>query len=853
MLLVCSSKLFSSKPSLSSVFEGSKKPFEAPESVHITGKNFTKKCHATPTMAQANATAKASRYIDDEEEDDQDVCRICRTPGDTDKHLQYPCACSGSIKFVHQDCLLQWLDYRKAHRCEVCKHRFSFSPLYDGKAPTRLPLKEFVVGIAMKVWRCRVLHASLRLSLLLLVWLLALPFITFWTWRLAFVRSFGEAQRLFFLSHISTTVVLTDCLLGFLLSATIIFILLEVASLGNFVRPLRRNFLFDELILASNMIFLGVVIFVPFTLGRVILYHVAADLLKGFVAGPSKLYDVTTLTVGYMFLVLLYLVIINGQPLNFGRLYGVASIAVETIRPLLRQFLPGIKLGTMVAYLLWVFPLMCGWWLDVCTVSMFGETTMSNRVEFLSVSPLASSLVHWAVGVSYLSKICICEDLLQKVLRREALFFIYDPEDDDDESFQFIIEEAERKFGWEGLLDAAKYGSLIFLLVFLPVKLAIMLAPSVFPLDISVSDPFTEIPAGLLLLTMCTQFIIEHFRLWTTFKSLVRCWFTSVCWAFGLKNLLLPRPEDNDGQENGNGEPGRQNRGPESATVDQKRSLLLAGKVEQSDSEYIFVLRVVLLLLAALVTLLLFNTAMIVVPVSLGRALFNAIPTLPITHGIKCNDLYAFVIGTYVLWTTLSGAWYAIEHIKSRSALRNQIWRWCGIVFKSSVLLAIWKICSMSLKNDYNGQIILLDDSWKAKFERVEVDGFSRLQGLWVLKEIVSPIVMKLLTALCVPYVLARGVFPMLGYPLIVNSTVYRFAWIGCLSASLLCFCAKKCHFWFIDLLGASIFSLVGDSIRRCHVWFGNLHNSIRDDRYLIGRRLHNFEEAASAKRIPKR
>nr|GEV91828.1 probable E3 ubiquitin ligase SUD1 isoform X2 [Tanacetum cinerariifolium] len=79
---------------------------------------------------------------------------------------------------------------------------------------------------------------------------------------------------------------------------------------------------------------------------------------------------------------------------------------------------------------------------------------------------------------------------------------------------------------------------------------------------------------------------------------------------------------------------------------------------------------------------------------------------------------------------------------------------------------------------------------------------------------------MKLLTALCIPYVLARGVFPVLGYPLVVNSAVYRFAWLGCLGFSLLCFCAK-----------------------RFHVWFTNLHNSIRDDRYLIGRRLHNFGE----------
>ncbi|KAL7595035.1 hypothetical protein Lser_V15G29795 [Lactuca serriola] len=32
---------------------------------------------------------------------------------------------------------------------------------------------------------------------------------------------------------------------------------------------------------------------------------------------------------------------------------------------------------------------------------------------------------------------------------------------------------------------------------------------------------------------------------------------------------------------------------------------------------------------------------------------------------------------------------------------------------------------------------------------------------------------MKLLTALCFPYVLARRVFPVFGYPLVVNSAVY--------------------------------------------------------------------------------
>lgn len=54
-------------------------------------------------------------------------------------------------------------------------------------------------------------------------------------------------------------------------------------------------------------------------------------------------------------------------------------------------------------------------------------------------------------------------------------------------------------------------------------------------------------------------------------------------------------------------------------------------------SRWGFVLRIVMLLLVAWMTLLIFNSLLIVVPVTLGRALFNALPLLPTTHGIKCN------------------------------------------------------------------------------------------------------------------------------------------------------------------------------------------------------------------------
>ncbi|KAF9623070.1 hypothetical protein IFM89_036206 [Coptis chinensis] len=1021
--------------------------------------------------------SKNRKYED--EDDEEDVCRICRNSGDDENPLRYPCACSGSIKYVHQDCLLQWLNHSNARNCEVCKHPFSFSPVYAENAPVRLPFQEFVFGIGMKA--CHVLHFFLRLAFVLSVWLLIIPFITFWIWRLAFVRSFGEAHKLF-LRHISTTVILTDCLHGFLLSASIVFIFLGATSLRDYFRHLRElggqdgeredegvlaarraaaannrvnagigngedgiggagqlirrnaenvaarlemqaarleahveqmfdglddadgaeDVPFDELVgmqgpvfhlvenaftvLASNIIFLGVVIFTPFSVGRIVLHYIsklfssptspllstvtlitesavssanltlqnaltavtnlsseshndglvshAVDVLaetlkanttsagevsnsiggslpvvvlEGTSVGSSHLSDVTTLVAGYIFLsslIFLYLGVValirysRGDPLTVGRLYGIASIA-EAIPSLTRQFVAAMRhLLTMVkvAFLLvielGVFPLMCGWWLDICTIRMFGKT-VSQRVEFFSVSPLASSLIHWIIGIVYMLQISIFVSLLRGVLRNGVLYFLRDPADPNYNPFRDLIDDPVHKHARRVLLSVAVYGSLIVMLVFIPVKLAMRLAPLVFPLDISVSDPFTEIPADMLLFQICVPFAIEHFKLRATIKAFLHQWFTIVGWALSLTDFLLPGPGVNDGgQEVGNvqaqdrlqdGQQGGVGQQDQALVVlmnndDMNRGIHPVARSDIAeeydaddhiDSEYGFVLRIVLLLVLAWMTLLVFNSTLIIVPISLGRALFNSIPRLPITHGIKCNDMYAFIIGIYTIWTSLAGVRYIIEQVRTRRAriLANQMWKWSSIVFKCSALLSIWifvipvligllfellVIVPMRVPVDESPVFLLyqdwalglvflkiwtrlvmldhmtplVDESWRLKFQRVREDGFSRMRGLWVLREIVIPIIMKLLTALCVPYVFARGMFPVLGYSLIVNSAVYRFAWVGCLCISLLCFCAK-----------------------RFHVWFSNLHNAIRDDRYLIGRRLHNFGEAGSQER----
>lgn len=53
-----------------------------------------------------------------------DICRICHCEADYGNPLLSPCYCSGSLKYVHQHCLQQWLAASDTRSCELCKFHF---------------------------------------------------------------------------------------------------------------------------------------------------------------------------------------------------------------------------------------------------------------------------------------------------------------------------------------------------------------------------------------------------------------------------------------------------------------------------------------------------------------------------------------------------------------------------------------------------------------------------------------------------------------------------------------------------------------------------------------------------------
>lgn len=117
----------------------------------------------------------------DKSSEDVNTCRICRGEGTTEEELFYPCKCSGSIKFVHQSCLMVWLSHSHKKHCELCKTPFRFTKLYDAHMPKSVPAPVFLRQAVLHTWTS--LSTWARMHLVAFVWGLWLPWCIRAVWR----------------------------------------------------------------------------------------------------------------------------------------------------------------------------------------------------------------------------------------------------------------------------------------------------------------------------------------------------------------------------------------------------------------------------------------------------------------------------------------------------------------------------------------------------------------------------------------------------------------------------------------------------------------------------------------------
>ncbi|XP_053324011.1 E3 ubiquitin-protein ligase MARCHF6 isoform X4 [Spea bombifrons] len=687
--------------------------------------------------------------------EEEDICRVCRSEGTPEKPLYHPCVCTGSIKFIHQECLVQWLKHSRKEYCELCKHRFAFTPIYSPDMPSRLPIQDICAGLITSIGTA--IRYWFHYTLVAFAWLGVVPLTACRIYKCLFTGSVSSLLTLP-LDMLSTDNLLADCLQGcFVVTCTLCaFISLvwlreqivhggapqwleqnqaqplngvgqqnEVPGPGNVAaenvaleqpanppgdnavvgenpeiqeeqaeeeeeenddeddavmedvadanngaqddmnwNALEWDRAAEELtwermlgldgslvflehvfwVVSLNTLFILVFAFCPYHIGH---FSVVGLGFEDYVSVRASHFEgLITTIVGYVLLAV--------------TLIGLAAfVKFQRSRRLLGICYIVVKVSLLVVVEIGVFPLICGWWLDICSLEMFDATLKDRELSFQS-APGTTMFLHWLVGMVYVFYFASFILLLREVLRPGVLWFLRNLNDPDFNPVQEMIHLPIYRHLRRFILSVIVFGSIVLLMLWLPIRIIKNMLPAFLPYNVMLySDaPVSELSLELLLLQVVLPALLEqgHTRQWL--KGLVRAWTVTAGYILDLHSYLLGDQEENDNNANqqaANNNPHARNNNAapvvgEGLHAAHQAILQQGGPVgfQPYRRPVKFPLRIFFLIILMCITLLIASLICLTLPVFAGRWLMSFW-----TGTAKIHELYTAACGLYVCWLTI--------------------------------------------------------------------------------------------------------------------------------------------------------------------------------------------------------
>uniref|UniRef100_A0A8C4Z6P8 RING-type E3 ubiquitin transferase n=1 Tax=Gadus morhua TaxID=8049 RepID=A0A8C4Z6P8_GADMO len=877
-----------------------------------------------------------------------DICRVCRSEGTYDKPLYHPCVCTGSIKFIHQECLLLWLKHSQKEYCELCKHRFAFTPIYSPDMPSRLPVQDIFAGLVTSVGTA--IRYWFHYTLVAFAWLGVVPLTACRIYKCLFTGSVSSLLTLP-LDMLSTENLLADCLQGcFVVTCTLCaFISLvwlreqivhggppnwlehnhqppaphqpdqaernEVSCIAPLPNPNTGSpslahiafqhkldtYLFlcvwwcaedlnwnalewdraaEELtwervrdehvfwVVSLNTLFILVFAFCPYHIGH---FSVVGLGLEENVK-DSHFDGLLTTILGY---ILLAAALIVCHRVHRTHMLGVCvlkySVRVEvgvlrlTLASLVRfqksRRLLGVcyivvKVSLLVVMEIGLFPMICGWWLDICSLEMF-DATLKDRLQSFDSAPGTTMFLHWLVGMVYVFYFASFILLLREVLRPGVLWFLRNLNDPDFNPVQEMIHLPVYRHLRRFILSLVVFGSIVLLMLWLPIRIIKLILPTFLPYNVMLySDaPVSELSLELLLLQVVLPALLEqgHTRQWL--KRLVHAWTFTAGYVLDLHSYLLGEYEEEDERQAHDHE---RMGGLREGLHALHQALLHQGGPLGFQPYYRpihFPLKIVLLVVFMCVTLLLASLTCLTLPVLVGRWLMSLWMGVATVH-----ELYTAAGGLYVCWLAVRGITILLAWMpQGPGAILQKAQEWTLMIVKTVVVAAMlagliplllgllfelvvvaplrvplaqtplfypWQDWALGvLHAKIIAAITLMGPQWwlKTVIEQVYANGVRNIDLNFIVRRLAAPVICVLLLSLCLPYTISRGIVPLVGVEpdmqVLVERRIYPFLLMAVGLLAVLCFQLRQ---------------------------FKRLYEHIKNDKYLVGQRLVNYERKAA-------
>lgn len=846
-----------------------------------------------------------------------DFCRFCRSEATLERPLFHPCICTGSIKWIHQECLVQWMRYSRKEFCELCGHRFSFMPIYSPDMPRRLPIRDVMGGLVTSV--ATAVKDWLHYTLVALAWLGIVPLTACRTYRSLFTGTLDPVITLIY-DVISGENLAKDVFSGcFVVTCTLFsFIGLvwlreqimhgggpdwlerdaapvaagdeavnapnnnnEGAAVGageengapreegngdNAEDPLVGDEVnwnpmewdraaAEELtwarllgldgsmvflehvfwVVSLNTLFILVFAFCPYHIGRIGAAVVGLD-AEGPFAGPL------TALAGYS-LVGATLALLHG---------AAAALRLKAAKRILGVCYVVVKVALLSVVEIGVLPLVCGWWLDLCSLSMF-DATLKDREASLQAAPWTLLFIHWLVGMVYVYYFASFVLLLREVLRPGVLWFLKNLNDPDFSPVQEMIHLSVWSHFHRLIASAVIFGTAVLFMLWLPIRLIKSLLPGFLPYAVAVhSDaPVSELSLELLLLQVILPALLEqsHTRLWL--KSALRGWCSGAAALLGLRSYLLgDRTQETPAP---NPPPQPQQQLPLGAAHQALMRRDGPAGFEPYTRPKWFPLRLAALLMLVGASLVLASAITLVVPVGLGRKVM-AIWLPKASEGV--HELYTAACGMYICWAIGRGCGLAVGWARGgRRALLTRAAMYARLCLRATLaaaallalipllfglllelvlviplrvpleqspVLFMWQDWALGvLYTKIVCALIMMGPDWRMRraIDRAYRDGLRDMNLKFILREIAIPVICWLGLSLAVPYVSSHSIAPF-----IITSLAQRNLLIRRIYPAV--------------LFTGVVTGLTAFQIKQ----FCKLYEHIKNDKYLVGQRLVNYD-----------
>uniref|UniRef100_A0A8C7EH15 RING-type E3 ubiquitin transferase n=1 Tax=Nothoprocta perdicaria TaxID=30464 RepID=A0A8C7EH15_NOTPE len=529
--------------------------------------------------------------------------------------------------------------------------------------------------------------------------------------------------------------------------------------------------------------------------------------------------------------------------------HGLAALVkFQRSRRLLGVCYIVVKVSLLVVVEIGVFPLICGWWLDICSLEMFDATLKDRELSFQS-APGTTMFLHWLVGMVYVFYFASFILLLREVLRPGVLWFLRNLNDPDFNPVQEMIHLPIYRHLRRFILSVIVFGSIVLLMLWLPIRIIKYLLPSFLPYNVMLySDaPVSELSLELLLLQVVLPALLEqgHTRQWL--KGLVRAWTVTAGYLLDLHSYLLGDQEENE--NNANQQPNNQHARNNNAIPVVGEGLHAAHQAILQQGGPVgfqpyrrplkFPLRVVV-----------FHTVLLFA----GRWLMSFW-----TGAAKIHELYTAACGLYVCWLSIRAVTVLVAWMpQGRRVIFQKVKEWSLMIMKTLIVAVLlagvvplllgllfelvivaplrvpldqtplfypWQDWALGvLHAKIIAAITLMGPQWwlKTVIEQVYANGIRNIDLHFIIRKLAAPVISVLLLSLCVPYIIASGVVPLLGVTAEMQNLVQR-------------------RIYPFLLMVVVLMGILSFQVRQ----FKRLYEHIKNDKYLVGQRLVNYERKA--------